>query len=137
MSFHLISFARWQQAIAANPQGFQNLHPQIQAKILAKIQAAKQRQAAAAAAAAQAAAAAASQIPFASSTMQTAGGGGTVASANNNADSMTSSSSPQFPANAKYFYSQTLNQIFHIQNNVVNAQKSNFSAMRYLIESNT
>uniref|UniRef100_A0A1A9WP72 Homeobox domain-containing protein n=1 Tax=Glossina brevipalpis TaxID=37001 RepID=A0A1A9WP72_9MUSC len=41
---------RWQQAIAANPQGFQSLHPQIQAKILDKIQAAKQRQAAAVAA---------------------------------------------------------------------------------------
>ncbi|XP_018795717.1 PREDICTED: uncharacterized protein LOC108973133 isoform X1 [Bactrocera latifrons] len=125
---------RWQQAIAANPQGFQNLHPQIQAKILAKIQAAKQRQAAANAAAAAAAAAQMQQPSYNTSTsvMQNpdiAAVAGLPASPPSSINSSAAAHS-QYPHSAKYFYSQTLNQIFHIQNSMPQTKNSYFNALR-------
>uniref|UniRef100_A0A1B0BI96 Homeobox domain-containing protein n=1 Tax=Glossina palpalis gambiensis TaxID=67801 RepID=A0A1B0BI96_9MUSC len=109
---------RWQQAIAANPQGFQNLHPQIQAKILDKIQAARQRQAAAAVAVNQISNTYTSpdQLPTTTTT--------TLANSIPNA-----AINAQYPANSNYFCSQTLNQIFHIQNKT-SSSKNHFNAMR-------
>ncbi|KAI8127038.1 hypothetical protein FF38_08454 [Lucilia cuprina] len=89
---------RWQQAIISNPQGFQNLHPQIQAKILEKIQAAKQRQHAAETVA---------KYEYSKNYSNSATTG-------LNSNNPTNS---QYSTNSNYFYSHTLNQIFHIQNN--------------------
>lgn len=125
---------RWQQAIAANPQGFQNLHPQIQAKILAKIQAAKQRQAASNAAAAAAAAAAQMQQPSYNTgtgviqNPDIAAVAGLPASPPSSSNSSAAHS--QYPHSTKYFYSQTLNQIFHIQNSMPQTKNSYFNALR-------
>ncbi|XP_054736862.1 uncharacterized protein LOC129243685 isoform X1 [Anastrepha obliqua] len=122
---------RWQQAIAANPQGFQNLHPQIQAKILAKIQAAKQRQAATAAAATMQQ----MQQPSYSTSTGIMQDPNSAAVAGVSATALPSSSNSgaavaRYTNNTKYFYSQTLNQIFHIQNSMPPSKNSHFNALR-------
>lgn len=112
---------RWQHAIASNPHGFQNLHPQIQAKILAKIQAAKQRQFAAETVVKQ-------QFPQSyTNSSVTNNSSNQILSCNNNDSSPIMNS--QYPENSNYFYSHTLNQIFHIQNNNM-SNKNLFNAMR-------
>lgn len=101
----------------SNPQGFQNLNPNIQAKILAKINAAKQRQVAAEATIKY-------KYPRSFS--------------NSNNNSMPSvninDNNSQYPCNSNYFNSYTLNQIFHIQNNNNMSSKKVFQeAVRCLI----
>ncbi|XP_028899259.2 uncharacterized protein LOC105217169 isoform X2 [Zeugodacus cucurbitae] len=125
---------RWQQAIAANPQGFQNLHPQIQAKILAKIQAAKQRQTAANAAAAAQQMQQQPAYNTSASVIQTANTAAAAAVAGIPSSPPSSSNSSaanfQYTNNTKYFYSQTLNQIFHIQNSMPQTNISHFNSLR-------
>lgn len=86
------------------------MHPQIQTKILAKIQAAKQRQIA----------------------VETADKYNYNHDGLNN--SAISSHSPYPLNNSNYFYSHTLNQLFHIQNhNNVNSKKLFQDAVRWAL----
>ncbi|XP_020717060.1 uncharacterized protein LOC101450452 isoform X2 [Ceratitis capitata] len=113
---------RWQQAISANPQGFQSLHPQIQTEILAKIQAAKQKQTVYM-----------QQLLCPKTAIIQDPNGATVACVSASPSSSNNSAAiiPQYPTNnTKYFYSQTLNQIFHIQNNTPSMKNSQFNALR-------